>query len=301
MSNRDTATWLRERVWHASIPLEIRLHKADSSSYDSDAYLVHFPRLSYLAFLLPELHTFFYNDLIYPDVSWADAWLEYDGVPLKWHYPLGLLHDLYSGAAPVSAHDTSEEKETPSWQLTVHFSKYPEDQLVRLDTDGKHLRDLFTNNVKEADYLRNGTGRTMMFLGKQESQDLWEGVRKHDFNLFHPIYTQLMNPKGVALRHVPVRLYLPHAADPQAEEEITPGSVRVVQELVPLNTSSRQPQTVGSALNSIMGGLFPNKRLALVAEPVLHGATLPLDASVEDLMRTSAYCDGWLHIAFALL
>lgn len=39
MANRDIATRLRERVWDASIPLEIRLHKADSSSYDSEPYL----------------------------------------------------------------------------------------------------------------------------------------------------------------------------------------------------------------------------------------------------------------------
>lgn len=40
MTTRDIATRLRERVWDASIPLEIRLHKADSTSYDSEAYLV---------------------------------------------------------------------------------------------------------------------------------------------------------------------------------------------------------------------------------------------------------------------
>ena len=110
------------------------------------------PRLSYLAFLLPKLHTFFHDDLIYPEVSWADAWLEYETVPLKWHYPLGLLYDLYSGAEPVVSHDSSnpsDEKESEPWKLTVHFSKYPEDQLVRLDTEEKHIRDLFTNNVKE--------------------------------------------------------------------------------------------------------------------------------------------------------
>lgn len=73
-------------------------------------------------------------------------------MPLKWHYPLGLLYDLYSGAEPVFSHETStsvEETETQPWKLTVHFSKYPEHQLVKLDTEEKHLRDLFTNNVKE--------------------------------------------------------------------------------------------------------------------------------------------------------
>lgn len=42
MASRDIATRLRERVWDASIPLQICLHKADSSSYDSEPYLARY-------------------------------------------------------------------------------------------------------------------------------------------------------------------------------------------------------------------------------------------------------------------
>lgn len=233
----------------------------------------YLPRLSYLAFLLPKLHAFFYADLIYPEVSWADAWLEFENVPLKWHYPLGLLYDLYSGADPVFSHDTSaksQEHDIEPWKLTVHFSKYPEDHLVKLDPDEKHLRDLFTNNVKEvrclcplhlfltnrkpqADFLRNGTGKTVMFLSKEDSDNLWEGVKRHDLDLFNPVNKKLLNPQGVSLRNIPVRLYLPHTADEkpllksttddrkvQTGEDVTPGSIRVVQGMVPLASSSRE-------------------------------------------------------------
>lgn len=113
---------------------------------------VHVPRLSYLAFLLPKLHAFFYSNLIYPNVSPTDAWLEYDDVPLKWHYPLGLLYDLYAGAEPASSHhyaSSLEEHDDPPWKLTLHYSNYPHEQLVKLDTNEKHIHDLFINNVKE--------------------------------------------------------------------------------------------------------------------------------------------------------
>lgn len=85
----------------------------------------------------------------------SDAWLSYEGVPLKWHYPLGLLYDLYSGtepaypdAEPAKRGDGSEDVNIP-WRLTVHFSGYPLEKLVKLDADGKVLHDLFINNVKE--------------------------------------------------------------------------------------------------------------------------------------------------------
>lgn len=122
----------------------------------------------------------------------------------------------------------------------MHFSDYPAEQLVHLDNEHKHLHDLFVHSVKEADYLRTGTGKTVMFLSKEDSTQLWDGVRKHDFSLYNPINQKLLNPQGVNLRHLPVRLYLPHAASGVEEKEATPGSLRVVQSLVTTNLSSSE-------------------------------------------------------------
>lgn len=199
------------------------------------------------------------------------------------------------------------------------------EQLVHLDNEDKHLHDLFIHSVKEADYLRTGTGKTVMFLGKEDSTQLWESVKKHDYALYNPINQKFLNPQGVNLRHLPVRLYLPHAAEDKEiqEKEASPGSVRVVQSLVTPNLSSRefslpvrtrkarrsemlmaiagQPQTIGTALNQILPTLFPSRRSPLLAQAVLHGAVLPLSASVEELIRAAAYLDGWLHIAIVML
>lgn len=112
-----------------------------------------------MGLLIHKLHRFYENNLIYPDVSPADAWLEYEGVPLKWHYPLGLLYDLYSGAEPYypsngtanqegSGADDEGQNSIP-WKLTVHFSDYPVEHLVKLDSEGRHLHDLFIHSVKE--------------------------------------------------------------------------------------------------------------------------------------------------------
>ncbi|KAF2645447.1 autophagy protein-like protein 5 [Massarina eburnea CBS 473.64] len=318
MSSRDVTSRVRQSVWNGSIPLEIRLHKTDCRTYnDSDPYLIQFPRLSYLGLLIQRLHDFFEDQLIYPEVSPAEAWLEYEGVPLKWHYPLGLLYDLYAGAEPAYPNDSSEEqtserssggeeKESLPWKLTLHFSDYPVDQLVKLDAEGKHLHDLFIHSVKEADYLRNGSGKTVMFLSKEDSTQLWDSVEHHNFSLFSPINHKLLNPQGINLRHLPVKLYLPHAASGaeetiKEEKESAPGSLRVVQSLITPSLSSRQPQTIGTALNAVIPSLFPSRRSPLLAHAVLHGAVLPLGASVEELVRAGSYLDGWLHIAVAMM
>lgn len=211
---------------------------------------IQFPRLSYLGLLTHRLHDFFSPNLIYPDVSSTDLWLSYEGVPLKWHYPLGLLYDLYSGAEPAYPSDPSspapktdtaeEEHRRLPWRLTVHFSGYPLEQLVRLDTEDKVMHDLFRNGVKEADYLRTGTGKTVMFLSEKDSTQLWDAVKQHDFSLYNPINQKLLNPQGAALRHLPVRLYLPHAANGSEQKEASPGSLRVVQSLVTPSLSSSE-------------------------------------------------------------
>ena len=195
-------TELQKKIWSGSIPLEIRLAASDCRTYDeSDPYLVQPPRLSYLAFLLPRLYAFFGPSLISPDVQPHEAWLSFEGVPLKWHYPLGLLYDLFSGAEPVDFDQQRREDlatsrmtvETASgssplpWTLTVHFTEYPGDQLIQLDPDGRAMLDSYINAVKEADYIRNGTARTVMSMSKEDSDNLWLSVQtRMAFNISIP-------------------------------------------------------------------------------------------------------------------
>lgn len=51
-----------------------------------------------------------------------DMWLEYDGQPIKWHYPIGVLFDLYMGS----------DIQLP-WNVTVHFEKFPEAHIFRFN------------------------------------------------------------------------------------------------------------------------------------------------------------------------
>lgn len=184
---------LQAKIWSGSIPLEIRLATSDCQTYDeSEPYLIQYPRLSYLAFLLPKLHAFFQSSLINPEVSPTDAWISFEEVPLKWHYPLGLLYDLFSGAEPLdldsvglaehvaSSQATVETSTTATpipWKLVIHYTDYPEEQLIRLDPEMRTMQDVYINAVKEADFVRNGTARTVMSMSKDDSDNLWLAVQ----------------------------------------------------------------------------------------------------------------------------
>ena len=152
----------------------------------ADADQVHYPRLSYLPFLLPELQAFFSSELVDPNATVSHAWFSFEDVPLKWYYPVGLLYDLFSGAVPIhslptrpTGGDQAQGRDEASlpWHIVLHFSDHPAEQLVQMDQDGGVIHDSFVNNVKEADFLRNGTGDAIMKLSREESIKLWESVR----------------------------------------------------------------------------------------------------------------------------
>ena len=147
-----------------------------------------FSRVSYLPSLLPKLRAFFSSSLIEPSSQHHEGWFSFEGVPLKWHYPVGLLFDLYAGAEPVTKigigteHSQADGSSLP-WRLMVHFSDWPAEDLVRLDADGVVMNDAFINSVKEADFLRNGTAKGIMSLSKEDSSGLWEAVENGKMTL----------------------------------------------------------------------------------------------------------------------
>lgn len=135
------------------------------------------PRLSYLPFILPRLHAFFASSLIDPAVAPHEAWLSFDNVPLKWHYPLGLLYDLHSGSQTGEGDQENQIENALPWKLTLRYTDFPADQLMQMDVEHKVLLDTFINSVKEADYIRNGTAKVAMGMSKGDSDTLWRSVQ----------------------------------------------------------------------------------------------------------------------------
>ncbi|KAL8992301.1 MAG: hypothetical protein Q9169_007206 [Polycauliona sp. 2 TL-2023] len=299
---------LQDAIWDGSVPLDIRLSPQDSRVYDkSDPYLIQYPRLSYLPFLLPRLHAFFQPFLIDPDVASHGGWFSYEDVPLKWHYPLGLLYDLFSGAPPAQINGSDRDDQSPPtqqpstlpWRLTLHFTDWPGDQLVQPDAEGKVLHDAFINSVKEADFLRNGTAKGIMSLSKDDSTQLWNAVQQHERPIYDPIFQKLLYAQGAPLRHIPLKVYLP--SSPSASGP-SPGHLRVIQSLiVPFLPGTKEPQTLGAALHTLLPSLFPSRRTPILAKPVLHGAVVPMSSQVEGLLKEVAYLDGWLHIGLVMM
>ncbi|KAI1971103.1 Autophagy protein 5 [Ophidiomyces ophidiicola] len=372
-----SANLIQQRVWAGQVPLKIVLSPSESRRFDqTDPYIVRlFPspfhylsrdltmtspprrqisvsRLSYLPFLLPRLLAFFSSSLIDPDVESHHGWFSFEGVPLRWHYPVGLLYDLYAGADPVTsrtsltpdseselrlyrstqppddeggeARSSSSSRRSKSkskglpWTVSIHFHDWPDQDLIRLDAEGKVLHDAFVNSVKEADFLRNGTAKQIMTLSKQDSSGLWKSVEEHDLPAYQRIHNTLLVP-STPFRNIPIRIFLPSPPDSSVP------ALRVIQSPVPpliiappsppvviassasasapaaSRPAAPQTQTIGTALHALLPSLFPSKRIPMLAKPVLHGAVVPMNAPVEEIVRCAGYADGWLGVVISMI
>jgi autophagy-related protein 5 len=141
--------------------------------------------------------------------------------------------------------------------------------------------------MRQADFIRNGNANQIMKMSKDHTTQLWNSVIDNDYSSFSRIQTRLLNAP-TALKHIPLRIYIPTA------DEAAAGSYRVVQSLVPSTTADRKPQLLGQALKNMLPGLFPSSRDPVLVGVVLHGAAVPFEAPLGELMREAAYPDGWL-------
>ncbi|KAI5206479.1 putative autophagy protein Apg5 [Aureobasidium subglaciale] len=292
---------IQKKVWDGNLPLEIRLASADCRTYDeTDPYLINLPRLSYLPFLLPRLHAFFAPNLINPSIPPHQAWLSFQNVALKYHYPIGLLYDLFSGSQPSdSEDDDTEEADQLPWKLELRYSEFPREQLMELDEGGKVLGE-------QADVIRNGKGNVYLGLSQVDCDIQWQAVQTR---------------KDISPQR-PHENLPPHCTDTQfwawrnstgqyTDSTRSCASVFCFPQVF-LFTSTRgdsinvrlgvgQATTLGMALNNILPTVFPSRRNPVLATPVLHGAVVPMSAPVEELMKAAAFADGFLHVVVVML
>ncbi|KAK6334159.1 autophagy protein 5 [Orbilia brochopaga] len=302
---------LRRAVWDGSIPVRVLLDPSECRIFDqADAYYLQAHRVAYLPFYLPRIYRFFEPFLIDKSVATVEsAWFEVDNAPLRWHWPIGLLHDFYtaldptktaSTTTPPTNHDRSASPPPPAdpepgvpqlpWTITLRFASYPHDLLTTLTPTSTH--DSFINTIKEADFARNGTAKAVMSLSPTDSRRLFASLQDHDFDGFWGVCDKMLNHSGSSVRNVPLRVYNPETG------QVIQGSMPVRQAA---SLRGGDPQTLGGALNSLVPMLFPSRRSVVLARPVMHGVVLPLSVPLVDLMREAMYPDGFLHITLAMM
>ncbi|KAK9378391.1 autophagy protein Apg5-domain-containing protein [Kockiozyma suomiensis] len=279
---------LRRRIWDGVVPIQIILAASEARTLsDIPPYFANARRMSYFPLLFSEITAYFKPYLRNPDTADSlEWWLEFEDVPLRWNWPIGLIYDLLTGLDPSQSDNPDHDWHLP-WTLVLHFNKYPTETVLRLQSKND-LVEYWMNRIKEADFVRRGNATTVMNLSKADSTNLWTGVETHNYTMFWTVASKLLPHDPLSLRHIPIKIYLP-------------SSNKVLHALVPPSLSLREPHTVGSALHQYLPDLFPSRRACLIARPILHGATLGMMIPLAELLYECMYTDGYLHICIVMI
>eukprot|EP00850_Spirogloea_muscicola_P006609 SM000031S11618 [mRNA] locus=s31:731739:734553:+ [translate_table: standard] len=174
---------LRRDVWRGAIPLRVELaHNEVTTLTAPPPLFLMAPRIGYLPLLAQSLRQHFQVAL---PPGQDTVWLDYQGLPLKWQIPTGVLYDLL---VLVSS---------GPWPLTVHFRSYPSSVLLDW-SDEDNIKWSYINALKEAWFIMHGNARPVMGLSEADHRELWRSVVQAEDRQYHSILHKL---RGGGPRH----------------------------------------------------------------------------------------------------
>ncbi|KDR09853.1 autophagy protein 5 isoform X1 [Zootermopsis nevadensis] len=252
---------LRE-IWEGRLPVCFQLNSEEIHSLQApDAYYLMVPRLSYFPLVTDKVRKQFVR-YIHPDKQEAEMWLDFNGQPLRWHYPIGVLFDMYASDIQLP------------WNITVHFDKFPEEELLHCPCR-EAVESHFMSCVKEADVLKHRS-QVVSSMQKKDHNQLWLGLQNDKFDQFWAVNRKLMEASGEEVfKYIPFRCYR--------------GEGPFIQRLVRPVTEEGQRKS----LQNLIQEVFPNETNLLV---MTHGIEPPWETPLQWMSEHLSYPDNFLHL-----
>jgi len=263
---------IRRELWLGEIATCFTLDAEDLSSIvnEPEPCCLMLPRSSYLPLHISEVKAHF-TQYIKPSLKDSEIWFETEnGDKIRWHLPVGVSYDMHERGGGGNA----------VWQLTVHFSFYPEQVLLRcpsIDCVKAH----FMSTIKEADSLKHASG-VMNNIRESENAMLWNGILTRSFDEFWTINRRLMDcntsKQPLQYKHLAMRIYKtdktyiqPFLSAPTEDDNSTDITLGELLTLYSIDMDSGQ--TI-----------------------LCQGIDIPLDSNVYELSQTMSYPDNFLYL-----
>ncbi|KAN0024023.1 hypothetical protein ACTFIV_008416 [Dictyostelium citrinum] len=198
---------IKRSIWEGKIPIVFTLSPDDLTSHLSPSpYTLMAPRNSYFPLITSLVKDYFSSSTL---VLLDEMWLEYRGVPLKWHLPIGVLYDTIVGNnnCSNSNNNSSNIMEQPYWNIVVHFQSYPDRILLRCPNI-ESVRTYYKNVLKEANFIKQGDITKINNLNINQSNDLWDGLKSHDYDKFWSVNKKLIPNSSKEYKNIPIRLII---------------------------------------------------------------------------------------------
>ena len=144
----------------------------------------------------------YFSKFVNQDLVNEEIWFDFEDTPLKPHLPIGKLQEYFpififlfsyvcennilfgfSGVLYDQLKVEGTRSTGPPWNLTVHFSNFPDKDLLKFDSR-ESIESQFMSCVKEADQFKHG-GRVMSTMQKKDHNQLWQGLVNGKLSIFN--------------------------------------------------------------------------------------------------------------------
>lgn len=254
---------IAKSLWDGKLPVcfELASHEVDGPNEPGTLYLM-IPRTLYLTLFSQQIESFFKNFIGLKQKD--EIWFEYNGTPLRWHYPCGVLFDLLCN--PTT--------DLP-WCITVHFQNFPADVLLSCPCD-EAIESNYMMTLKEADQIKH-KGQVISNMSRNQHLQLWHGIKMENFEEFWSINKKFMEgfEGSSSFRNIPVRVYF---KDKFFQRQFAPDDSTTLQ----------------TAMKDFFPDSFSNEQPTM--KVVIQGISPPLSTPLQWLSENLSYADNFLHI-----
>ncbi|KAH8281283.1 hypothetical protein KR018_007919 [Drosophila ironensis] len=276
-------------IWEGQIGICFQADRDEIVGIKPEPFYLMISRLSYLPLVTDKVRKYFSR---YISAEYLDGavWFDYNGTPLRLHYPIGgFLTVPAFGRSPTHLppllvlagvmYDLlhPDDDSTP-WCITIHFSKFPEEKLVKLNSK-ELLESHYMSCLKEADVLKH-RGLVISAMQKKDHNQLWLGLVNDKFDQFWAVNRRLMEPYAdqESFKHIPLRLY--------TDDDFT-----YTQKLVSPIFEGGQKKS----LADLMAELSTPVRKAVGCRT--HGIDLHEETQLQWMSEHLSYPDNFLHLS----
>lgn len=266
----------QENIWETTIPIKFQIDQHDLTTANQPlALYVCVPRVAYIAS--------YFNDIMdnlkgIVETELKEIWLELEGVPIKWNYPIGPILDsiginLENG--PVS--------------LTVHIKELDAKKVIRFYNTGD-LVFHYKNALKAGTQISYKVGKPALGVLPENTQRINLLPLCNDFKMLGE-YRKIMNEvdaKGLEQNNQKVDRYPVRLVLCNGDSILTRG--------VRIDTENEEKYTMKNFFQEIFDEVYDE--IKQKCNIIIHGMPIEEDMNFLYYYYNFQYVDTFLYISF---
>lgn len=281
ISSSQEITEIKRKLWNGSVNIKVIYQYGNDHNQRID-YLLNCYRNSYFPIYYQQLIK--YINHYGQDLLQLPIWFEYEGVPIKWNLPIGVLYD-YLHLPGIDRNNNLENDGV--WELHLKTSKFPTEYIIPFIYTNpdltinyeRSLSEVIMNQLKESCFVINGNAKPIMNLSEDNSRSLLASILTHNFGQFTTMSKKIVSK--TKFDRIPLKIYIA-------------GSLSVIQAPIDAAVEGKSV-SLRDVLDDQLPKLFGTSK---IARPYIHGidASAIMGLPLQDIWHLFKHLDNFLYV-----